>query len=213
MILDNGCYAEFASAEQLLGRPCLLLDRDGVVVEETHYLSRVEDVRLIEGVDNFITRARAAGYVCGLVTNQSGIGRGYYGWEEFLAVQQEIGARLAGVGTRLDFVLACPFHRDAPIEAYRNEQHPWRKPAPGMLQAALAHFRSPPERSIMVGDRLSDLEAGAAAEVGRLVHVVTGHGAAERAGVVAWATGRPEVDLAASVVDVVLPKTWPGARG
>src|SRR5271169_1443065 len=72
------------------GRPALFLDRDGAIVEETEYLRRVEDVIMIKGAAQVIAAANKRGVAVVMVTNQAGIGRGYYGWAEFKAVQNVI---------------------------------------------------------------------------------------------------------------------------
>ena len=97
-------------AASLHGRPALFLDRDGVLVEETGYLHRAEEARLIPGATAAVAAAAHAGRPVVLITNQAGIGRGYYGWAEFQAVQERITADLAAGGAAFDMVLACPFH-------------------------------------------------------------------------------------------------------
>src|ERR1700689_4700078 len=94
------------------GRPALFVDRDGAVVEETDYLCRAEDVILIPGAAAAIAVANKHGVAVVMVTNQAGIGRGYYGWSEFQAVQKAIVSALAAQGARIDAVYACPHHRD-----------------------------------------------------------------------------------------------------
>lgn len=163
--------------------PCLFLDRDGVVVEEVGYLHRAEDVRLLPGAAEVIAAARDRGWAVGLVTNQAGVGRGYYDWTAFAAVQTVIAEHL-GLGEEpFDFVAACGTHPEAAHDHLRIADHPWRKPNPGMLQMAAAALSLDMPASIMVGDQLTDLQAGLAAGVGRVVHVLTGHGAEARAGV------------------------------
>jgi len=92
------------------GRPALFLDRDGVIVEDTKYLCRAEDIIMIPGAAGVIAAANTRGIAVVLVTNQAGIGRGYYGWSEFKAVQQAIVFTLVAEGARLDAVYACPHH-------------------------------------------------------------------------------------------------------
>jgi D-glycero-D-manno-heptose 1,7-bisphosphate phosphatase len=161
------------------GAPCLFLDRDGVVVEEVDYLSRPEDVRIIPGAAALIETAYARGYAVGLVTNQAGIGLGYYDWTAFAAVQAELVEQLKLGAEPFDFVAACACHPRAKFDDLRGD-HPWRKPAPGMLLAAAEALTLDMKRSIMIGDHARDIEAGIAAGVGRLVHVATGHGRTHR---------------------------------
>jgi D-glycero-D-manno-heptose 1,7-bisphosphate phosphatase len=211
MILSNGCFAEVRRVGEGSGRPCLLLDRDGVVVEEVHYLHRTDDLALIESASTAIRRARSAGYNVGLVTNQSGIGRGYFSWDQFFATQSELERRLQSDGAELDFVIACPFHPDATLQPYKHPSHPWRKPEPGMILFALSAYGSPSNQSAMVGDCLTDLQAGASAGLNNLFHVRTGHGNKERNVVADWkeknSPGSPsirKIELIENIAQIVL---------
>ncbi len=176
-------------AVSLHGRPALFLDRDGVLVEETGYLHRAEEVRLIPGATAAVAAAARAGLPVVLITNQAGIGRGYYGWAEFQAVQEKIAADLAVGGGAFDMVLACPFHA-AGQPPYRHPDHPCRKPRPGMILRAAEMLGLDLAGSWVVGDRAIDLEAGCAAGLAGGVHVLTGHGAAERGAALELATGK-----------------------
>ncbi len=177
--------------------PALFLDRDGVVVEDVHFLHRPEDVVLMAGAARVIARARALGIVVVLATNQSGIARGLYGWEAFAATQERIEAALEAEGAALDMVLACPFHPDGKAP-YRGD-HPCRKPRPGMLQRAAERLGLDLAASWVVGDRARDLEAGRAAGCAGGLHVLTGHGRPERAAATALQAGDFDVHLGASI--------------
>ncbi|MFQ5764573.1 MAG: D-glycero-alpha-D-manno-heptose-1,7-bisphosphate 7-phosphatase [Rhodospirillales bacterium] len=157
-------------------RPALFLDRDGVVVEEVRYLHKPEDVRLIDGAAAVIAHANRRAIPVVLVTNQAGIGRGYYDWPDFVAVQEIILDRLAAEGAFVNGVFACPHHGDGQ-PPYDQADHPWRKPNPGMLLAAAERFPVDLARSWIVGDRVGDLEAGRNARLAGGIHVRTGHGA------------------------------------
>ena len=159
---DAGLWCEIGSAAALAGRPALFLDRDGVIVVDTHYLCRVEDMRVIAGAPAAIARCNALGIPVVVVTNQAGIGRGYYGWAEFQAVQDAIAAELRAVGAHLDAVLACAYHGEG-RQPLRVADHPWRKPNPGMILEAAKRLQVDLARSWIVGDRAHDLAAGAAA--------------------------------------------------
>ena len=158
---DAGLWCE-VDAATLPGRAALFLDRDGVIVTDTHYLCRVEDVRMIAGAAAAIARCNALGIPVVVVTNQAGIGRGYYGWDDFHAVQGALTAALAADGAHLDGVVACAYHAEgrAPL---RVADHPWRKPNPGMIVEAAHRMQLDLSRSWIVGDRAHDLAAGAAA--------------------------------------------------
>ena len=162
------------------GGPALFLDRDGVVVEETDYLSRAEDVAILPGAADVIAAANRRGVPVVLVTNQSGIGRGYFGWSEFAAVQHAIASTLEAQGARLDAVYACP-HHESGRGAFAVAHHPARKPNPGMLLRAAADLDLNLRKSWMVGDKTIDIEAAKRAGLAGAMHVLTGYGEAERA--------------------------------
>lgn len=156
-------------------RPALFLDRDGVVVEEAHYLHKVEDVRLTPNAAATIKAANDRNVPVILVTNQAGVGYGYFGWDDFVAVQAEILAQLAQGGARIDGVFACPFHAKAK-GIYVHDDHPARKPNPGMLLLARDVMGVELSKSWIVGDRSLDVLAGKNAGLVGGVHVMTGHG-------------------------------------
>ena len=156
-------------------RAALFLDRDGVVVDEVHYLHKPADVRLIEGAAGLIREANGRGVPVILVSNQAGIGRGRYGWEAFIAVQDKILDDLAQEDAFLNGVFACPHHGDGKAP-YDTADHPWRKPNPGMLIEAAQRLPVDLGASWIVGDQASDLEAGKNANLIGGVHVLSGHG-------------------------------------
>jgi D-glycero-D-manno-heptose 1,7-bisphosphate phosphatase len=158
----------------------LFFDRDGVIVEEVNYLHRVEDLRLIPGAAAAISRANARSIPVVMVTNQSGVGRGYYDWPAFAKLQEELLLRLGREDAEVNMVMACGYHKDA-LSAYQIENHPWRKPNPGMLNAAANDLGLDLSRSWLIGDALSDIDAARNAGLAGAVHVLTGHGARDRA--------------------------------
>ncbi|MCP5368595.1 MAG: HAD-IIIA family hydrolase [Hyphomicrobiales bacterium] len=184
--------------------PALFLDRDGVVVEEVNFLCRAEDVRLMPGAVAAIRRAHALGLAVVLVTNQAGIGYGYYTWHEFIAVQERVLADLAAAGAAVDAVYACPHHAKGQ-PPYHHPDHPARKPNPGMLLRAAAQLNLHLAESWIVGDRASDLAAGRNAGLAGGLHVATGHGAAdgEAAAALALAGGGFTALAAAGMADAL----------
>lgn len=183
-----------------IDRPALFVDRDGVLVQETNYLHRVEDVDLIDGVESVLALANARALPVVMVTNQAGIGRGYYGWHEFALVNEYILAQLAQRGARVDAVIACPFHEQG-VGDLCHADHPMRKPNPGMLFLAGQHLGLDFARSLIIGDQASDLRAGQAAGLGCGIHVLTGHGQSRRDDAIALASTDFEVKLATSIAD------------
>ncbi len=199
---NDGIWCQVARPDQAApyrGRAALFLDRDGVIVEEVGYLHRPEDVRLVPGAAAAIAAANRAGLPVVAVTNQSGIGRGHYGWPEFRDTQERIAAALdMEAGAALDMVLACPYHPEG-TPPFRHPAHPCRKPRPGMILRAAERLGLDLASSWIVGDRALDLEAGRAAGLAGGLHVLTGYGARERAGASALAGDRFRVLLAESL--------------
>jgi len=156
-------------------KPGLLLDRDGVVIEDTHHLHDPEQVRLIPGSAEAIARINAAGLPVVLVSNQAGIGRGIYREADYQAVQVRLARLLAAQGAHVDASYHCPHHPVFGIGSYRIKCG-CRKPNPGMLRQAAADLNLDLGHSVMVGDKLSDLEAGRAAGC-RTILVRSGYGA------------------------------------
>jgi len=170
------------------GCPALFLDRDGTLIEDPGYIADPGEVQLIPGVVRTLSRYRIAGYALVIVTNQSGIGRGLYCWADYYAVAARIEAVFAAEGIVFDAVLAC---------GHSPETEPpcgWRKPAPGMIHEAARLLSLDLPRSLMVGDKLADLQAAEAAGLSRAIHVASGQGAAARADLAGWRATIP-VDL------------------
>jgi D-glycero-D-manno-heptose 1,7-bisphosphate phosphatase len=151
-------------------RAGLLLDRDGVINEDTGYLHRVEDCRFIDGVFEMARAFADRGYAIAIVTNQSGIGRGLYSVEQFERLMAWMHDEFGRRGVRIDAVYHCPDHPTEGIGEYRRE-NPWRKPGPGMLLQAAADLSLDLARSWCIGDRATDIVAGEAAGVGILVRL------------------------------------------
>ncbi len=156
-------------------RPAVFLDRDGTIVKEVDHLCRVEDVALVPGSGEAVARLNAAGLPVVVVTNQSGIGRGKFGWEDYRLVMARLGELLAAHGARIDAAYVAPHHPEAQGE-YRHPDHPDRKPNPGMLRRAAVDLGLDLARSWMVGDKEIDLRAGRSAGC-RAALVRTGYGA------------------------------------
>jgi D-glycero-D-manno-heptose 1,7-bisphosphate phosphatase len=148
---------EIVPADQL--KPALFLDRDGVINEDQGYVHRWEDFRWIPGAKETVAAFNRAGWLVIVVTNQSGIGRGYYSEDEMHALHARMNAELAAAGGRIDALYFCPDHPDAPLERYRHPDPPGRKPNPGMILQALQEWPIDRERSLLVGDKPADLEA------------------------------------------------------
>jgi len=160
------------------GRPALFLDRDGVVVEEEHYLSKPEAVQLTPNAASVVKAANDKNISVIFVTNQAGIGYGYFEWDAFVAVQARILSDLKLGGGHVDGVFACPFHVKGQ-GVYGHPDHPARKPNPGMFNLAHDIMGVDLNESWIVGDRAQDLAAGKNAGLKGGVHVLTGHGSVQ----------------------------------
>ncbi len=146
----------------------ILLDRDGVINEERgDYVTRPEEMILIDGTADAIARLNRAGYRIAVVTNQGCIGRGLIDEARLKDIHEHMQTLLAAAGARIDKIYVCP---DPPWTATER-----RKPAPGMLNEALKEFAARPEQTPFIGDSLRDLQAACAAGCPPML-VRTGHG-------------------------------------
>ncbi len=184
-------------------RPAVFLDRDGVITEETHYLHRPEDVQFIPGALEAVSRMNELGLAVVLVTNQSGVGRGYYGWQDFELVQTHIESALSARGGWVDGVWACGYDPDGTVD---ESARYYRKPNPGMLIDAAAKLKLDLSDSWLVGDKPSDIETAINAGLRRAVHVLTGYGRETRSEVVRLGQEKRsscEIHFCDAVADVV----------
>lgn len=166
--VDIGLPESLAAAQELVARwrrkPCAFLDRDGVINEDVGHLHRSDDFRFMPGAPEAIRLLNDAGWLVVVVTNQAGIGRGLYTEDEFALFTGWIDQRLAEAGAHVDATYHCPHHPTAGIGVFLTGCE-CRKPAPGMLLRAIAEWQPDVERSFMLGDKPSDMEAAAAAGV------------------------------------------------
>lgn len=197
---DSGIWVRSDVSPQVESRAALFLDRDGVIVEDPGYLCRAADLVLIPGAVEVIASANSRAIPVVQVTNQAGIGRGFYGWEAFLEVEQALARKLAEAGAAIDAALACPYHQDG-VSPWKHAAHPARKPRPGMLLEAARLLNLDLKRSWIVGDVTADLLAGRSAGLRGGLHVLTGHGANHRANIIAEAFPGFELRLGRSIED------------
>jgi D-glycero-D-manno-heptose 1,7-bisphosphate phosphatase len=151
-------------------QPALFLDRDGVINVDHAYVHRPEHFEFIDGIFDLVTAANRAGYLVVVVTNQAGIGRGYYSEADFHALTDWMCSEFARRGGRIDAVYFCPYHPEHGVGQYKRESE-YRKPGPGMLLQAAREHGIDLSASIMVGDKISDMEAGRRAGVGTLLYL------------------------------------------
>ena len=145
-------------------RPALFLDRDGVINVDHAYVCRREDFEFVDGIFELCRAAKARGYELIVVTNQAGIGRGYYTEADFAQLTEWMCKQFSDEGAPITDVYYCPHHPEYGIGEYHKESFD-RKPNPGMLlRAAKKHQLSLPD-SIMLGDKESDMQAASSAGV------------------------------------------------
>ncbi|MEM6627616.1 MAG: HAD family hydrolase [Pseudomonadota bacterium] len=145
-------------------RPALFLDRDGVINVDHGYVSKIEHFEWIDGAAKTIAAFNARNWWVFLVTNQSGIARGYYTEDEMHALHDWMQQRLTENNAQIDRIYYCPYHVDGEIARYRKDSYD-RKPKPGMLIQAMTDFPVDKTRSFMIGDKQKDVDAAKAAGV------------------------------------------------
>ena len=149
--------------------PAVFFDRDGTLNEDRHYLHRSEDVVVFPGAGAALRRLQDAGFKLFIVSNQSGVGRGYFTLEDVERVNQRLVSELAAAGVRFERIYIAPEAPEAPSRG--------RKPSPQFLFDARDEFGLDLSESYLIGDKLIDLEAGWNAGLHGCILVRTGYGA------------------------------------
>ncbi len=156
------------------GRPAVFLDRDGTINEQMGYINHLSRFVLLPGAAAGIRRLNELSIPVLVVTNQSGLARGYFPPELLIAVHEKMVAELARQGARVDGIYVCPHHPEAKREEYRLNCD-CRKPKTGLFNRAAAEHGVDLAASFVVGDRWSDLKAAAACGAASVL-VLTGYG-------------------------------------
>lgn len=156
-------------------RRAVFLDRDGTINVEKEYLYQISEFEFVPGAVEAVRLLNEAGFLVIVVTNQSGVARGYYSEEDVENLHRYIAGELEKQGVWVDAWLYCPHHPDG-RGSYALPCN-CRKPLPGMLNEAIRRFDIDPESSFMIGDKMADISAGLAAGC-RAILVRTGYGAA-----------------------------------
>jgi len=156
-------------------RRAVFLDRDGTINVEKDYLCRPEEFTFIPGAPQAIRALKDAGFLVIVVSNQSGVARGYFGPAEVEALHAHMQSELAPFATAIDAFYYCPHHPLAGVAPYRVDCD-CRKGRPGMLLQAAREYGIDLSRSFMIGDKAADIEAGQAAGCTSVL-VLTGYGA------------------------------------
>jgi len=178
-----------------LSRPrAIFLDRDGTLIQEKEYLHRPEEVAILPGAGAALRRLRKAGFRLFIVSNQSGVGRGWFTLDDVAKVNARLAADLARDGARFDKIYIAP---EAPDQPSRG-----RKPSPQFLLDAREEFGLRLEESFLVGDKMMDLECGWNAGVRKSILVRTGYGREVEK------SGDPRLAAAVIVDDLPAAAAW-----
>jgi D-glycero-D-manno-heptose 1,7-bisphosphate phosphatase len=145
-------------------RGAVIFDRDGVLNQDIGYCHTPERFAWIEGAPEAVRAVNQAGLFAFVATNQSGVGRGYYPERDVLALHDFMQAELKARGAWIDAIVYAPHHPEAVDAAYRAGAE-LRKPEPGMILDLLSRFPVDPARTVMIGDKDSDMQAAAAAGI------------------------------------------------
>lgn len=140
-------------------RPVIFLDRDGTINEEVNYLHRPEDLKILPGAAEAISRFNQAGFLVIVITNQAGIGRGYYTQQDMEKLNEYMNQVLAEQNAHIDGFYFCPHHPEHGIGEYKKVCD-CRKPGIGMFRQAEQDFSIEKAHSYMIGDKLIDTQAG-----------------------------------------------------
>lgn len=143
----------------------LFLDRDGVINIDHEYVSKKEDFEFIEGIFELCQYAMQHNYLIFVVTNQAGIGRGYFTEQKFHELTQWMCGEFAKENINIKRVYFCPYHEEHGIGKYKKASI-FRKPGPGMILQAAKEFNIDLANSVLVGDKETDMQAGVAAGIG-----------------------------------------------
>lgn len=145
--------------------PAVFLDRDGVINADHGFVGSTKDFVLVEGAAQAVALLNRSGYLVFVVTNQSGIGQGYFSEADYKAVTEYMNLLLSREGAHINDIRHCPYHPYARIAQYRSPHHPWRKPAPGMLLDIMQNWDIDLGSSFLIGDSARDVDAASAAGI------------------------------------------------
>jgi D-glycero-D-manno-heptose 1,7-bisphosphate phosphatase len=159
-------------------RPALFLDRDGVINFDYGYVHRPDQFAFIPGIFDLVRFAAQLGWPVVVITNQAGIGRGYYDEAAFQTLTRWMCGRFEAELAPIARVYHCPYHPEHGIGEYRLD-HPWRKPRPGMILQAATDLDLDLSASAVIGDTVADMQAGAAAGIALRIKIGGTSGAAD----------------------------------
>lgn len=155
---------ERAGARTAKARPAVFFDRDGVLNADKGYTYRREDFAWMPGAMEAVRHFNEQGYYVFVVTNQSGVARGYYREEDVQTLHRWMNEELAARGAHIDGFYYCPHHPDKGEAPYRQACQ-CRKPEPGLIRRAMEEWNVDKARSLLIGDKASDIQAAQAAGI------------------------------------------------
>lgn len=147
----------------------LFLDRDGVINIDHGYVHKKENFHFIDNIFDLVTHAKNLGYLVIIVTNQAGIAKGIYTEQDFQILMSWVSQQFKCNHGKIDKTYFCPFHKDGVIKKYAKNS-PDRKPEPGMIIKACKEFNIDPKKSVLVGNKLSDIEAANSSFIGKSIY-------------------------------------------
>ncbi|MDC1434752.1 D-glycero-beta-D-manno-heptose 1,7-bisphosphate 7-phosphatase [Amylibacter sp.] len=150
------------------------IDRDGVINIERNYVGKLEDFELIKGALSGLALLQNAGFLLIVITNQSGIARGYYTENDFQILTNSMKSFFVKGGVAITEVYYCPHHPVAGIGQYKQDCE-CRKPKPGMILKAASRHNIDLGQSVLVGDKMSDIQAGLDSGIQKNILVESGH--------------------------------------
>ena len=150
-----------------MGKKAVFLDRDGVINKDLNYVYRKEDVEFIEGIFELTHILHQHGFLFFIITNQAGIGRGYYSEKQYLVLQDWIEKKFHENGSPILKTYHCPNHPTHGVGKYKKKCN-FRKPATGMIEKACSEYDIDLGKSILIGDRMTDIECGLSSGIGKL---------------------------------------------
>jgi D-glycero-D-manno-heptose 1,7-bisphosphate phosphatase len=157
----------------------IFLDRDGVIIEDTHHLYRTEDIKIIEGATDAIRRLNEADYKVIIITNQAVVARGICDEQRVREINKYITALFYKDGSRIDGIYYCPHHPTAGNDPRYTRECGCRKPKIGLILKAKRKFNICLKDSYVIGDKTSDIKMGDNAGC-KTVLVQTGHGGMDK---------------------------------